>query len=171
MTTTTLADDVAIGYNASVAVKAHFKSRGNKRIYTTMSELTISEIAQQAGIRASAIRYYESVGLLPPARRVSGQRRYDAGVLRTLAFIQTAQAVGFSIAEIRTLLQEMEGSEPLSARWQTLAQQKLNEVELLIKRAQHMKHMLKNGLQCSCPNLEQCIDCVLNIRCKNKLAL
>ena len=41
-----------------------------------IGKLTISEVARQAGIRASAIRYYESVGLLPPPQRVSGQRRY-----------------------------------------------------------------------------------------------
>ena len=69
-----------------------------------MTKLTISEVARQAGIRASAIRYYESVGLLPMPQRVSGQRRYHAEILRRLAFIQAAQAVGFSVAEMQTLL-------------------------------------------------------------------
>ncbi|MBV9258011.1 MAG: MerR family transcriptional regulator [Ktedonobacteraceae bacterium] len=133
-----------------------------------MAELTISTIARQAGIRASAIRYYESVGLLPPPQRVSGQRRYHADILRRLAFIQAAQTVGFSVAEMRTLLQELDGDTPLSARWQSLAQQKLTEVNALIQRAQSMKRMLENGLHCSCPNLEQCIDCVLKIHCKDR---
>ena len=133
-----------------------------------MTELTISTIARQTGIRASAIRYYESVGLLPPPQRVSGQRRYHADILRRLAFIQAAQTVGFSVAEMRTLLQELDGDTPLSARWQSLAQQKLTEVNALIQRAQSMKRMLENGLHCSCPNLEQCIDCVLKIHCKDR---
>ena len=133
-----------------------------------MTELTISEVARQAGIRASAIRYYESVGLLAPTRRVSGQRRYHAEVLRRLAFIQAAQAVGFSIADMQTLLRELDGDEPLSTRWQSMAQQKLVEVNALIRQAQTMKRMLENGLHCSCPNLDECIDCVLKIHCKGQ---
>ena len=131
-----------------------------------MTELTISEVARQAGIRASAIRYYESVGLLPPPQRVGGQRRYSAEILRRLAFIQAAQSVGFSVAEMQTLLQELEEDAPLSTRWQSLAQRKLAEVDALIQRAQSMKRMLEKGLHCNCPDLEECIDCVLKIHCR-----
>jgi MerR family transcriptional regulator, redox-sensitive transcriptional activator SoxR len=130
-----------------------------------MTELTISEVARRAGIRASAIRYYESIGLLPLPQRVSGQRRYQADVLRRLAFIQVAQAVGFHVAEMQTLLHELDGDAPLSARWQNLAQQKLAEVDTLIQRAQSMKQMLEQGLHCHCADLEECIDCVLKIHC------
>ncbi len=133
-----------------------------------MTELTISEVARQAGIRASAIRYYEIVGLLPPPQRVSGQRRYNAEILRRLAFIQAAQAVGFSVAEMQMLLHELDGDAPLSRRWQSLAQRKLAEVDALLHRAQSMKRMLEDGLHCSCPDLEQCIDCVLKIHCKGQ---
>ena len=129
-----------------------------------MTELTISEVAKQAGVRASAIRYYESVGLLPLPQRMSGQRRYDADILRRLAFIQAAQAVGLSVAEMRTLLNELDGDAPLSARWQSLAKRKLAEVDTLIQRAQSMRRMLVQGLHCGCPDLEQCIDCVLKIQ-------
>ena len=131
-----------------------------------MTELTISEVARQAGVRASAIRYYESIGLLPPPQRISGQRRYNSDILRRLAFIQTAQSVGFSIAEMQLLLHELDGDAPLSTRWQTMAQQKLTEVNALLQRAQSMKSMLEKGLDCNCSDLEQCIDCVLKIQCK-----
>ncbi len=135
------------------------------------TELTISEVARQAGIRASAIRYYESVGLLPLPRRVSGQRRYHADVLRRLAFIQTAQAAGFRLAEMQTLFNELDGDTPLSARWQGLARQKMAEVDTLIHRAQSMRLMLEQGLRCSCSDLEQCIDCVIQIHCQDQLPL
>ena len=46
-----------------------------------MAQWSISEIARQVGLRASAIRYYEQIGILERARRVSGQRRYDEAVL------------------------------------------------------------------------------------------
>jgi MerR family redox-sensitive transcriptional activator SoxR len=139
----------------------HLKSRGKKR--TKTKDLTISDVAKQAGIRTSAIRYYESVGLLPEPQRVSGQRRYQEDILRRLAFIQSAQSVGFSVADMQTLLQELDEDAPLSARWQSLAQRKLTEVEALIHRAQRMRQLLEQGLQCGCPDLEQCIDCMLEI--------
>ncbi len=131
-------------------------------------ELTISEVARQAGIRPSAIRYYESVGLLPLPQRVGGQRRYHADILRRLAFIQAAQAVGFSVAEMQTLLHELDGDVPLSVRWQSLAKRKLAEVDTLMQQAQSMRQMLEQGLHCSCPDLEQCIDCVLQIHCNGR---
>src|SRR5579871_3649201 len=136
-----------------------------------MTDLTISEVARQAGIRASAIRYYESVGLLPPPERVSGQRRYQVDILRRLAFIQAAQAVGFSVADMQTVLHELDGDAPLSARWQSLAKRKLAEVDTLIQRAQGMRQMLEQGLLCGCHDLEHCIDCVLQIDCEERQIL
>jgi len=66
-----------------------------------MPQLTISEVARQIRLRPSAIRYYERIGLLPRAERLSGQRRYDASVLYRLAIIQRARQLGFSLSEIR----------------------------------------------------------------------
>lgn len=126
-----------------------------------MEELTISEVAEQAGLRASAIRYYESIQLLPAPRRSGGRRRYHPDILRRLAFIQVAQAAGLSIAEIQTLVNELDASAPLSERWQALAHQKLAEVDALMRKVQGMKMILENGLNCSCTNLEECIDCIL----------
>jgi MerR family redox-sensitive transcriptional activator SoxR len=149
----------AIAYNYSVIVKVDLKSRGyNGKL---MEDLTISEIAQQAGLRTSAIRYYESVHLLPEPQRVSGQRRYSADILRRLAFIQIAQQAGFTVAEMRILLNELNTEHPLSERWQTLAHKKLGEVEMLVQRAHAMKTLLLGGLRCHCPDIEDCIDCVL----------
>ena len=68
-----------------------------------MSPLTISQVARQIRLRPSAIRYYEQIGLLPPAQRISGQRRYDQRVLYRLAIIQRARRLGFTLAEIRYL--------------------------------------------------------------------
>ena len=122
-----------------------------------MEELTISEAARRAGIRPSAIRYYESIHLLPTPRRASGRRRYDASVLHRLALIQRAQEAGFTVAEIKGLFYDFAAETPASERWQALAQRKLVEVEALIIRAQGMKRMLEECvLQCRCPSLEEC---------------
>lgn len=122
-----------------------------------MEELTISEAARRAGIRPSAIRYYESVSLLPAPRRISGRRRYDASVLHRLALIQRAQEAGFTVAEMKSLFYDFAAETPASERWQALATYKLVEVEALITRAQAMKRLLEECvLQCRCPSLEEC---------------
>lgn len=126
-----------------------------------MEELTINEVAKRAGIRASAIRYYESVQLLPIPQRRAGRRRYNSDVLRQLSFIQVAQAAGLTIVEIRTLINELDDDIPLSERWQTLAHQKLVEVDALMSKVHGMKMILANGLHCRCTNLEECMDCII----------
>lgn len=122
-----------------------------------MGLLTIGEVARRAGLRPSAIRYYESAGVLPIPRRVSGQRRYDDDVPQRLAIIRVAQEAGFTVAEIRRLFVHFDADTPASERWQALATQKLAEVEALIVRAQGMKRLLEEGLlRCQCPSLEEC---------------
>ena len=124
--------------------------------------LTIGEVARRAGVRSSAIRYYESVQVLPTPQRVNGRRRYDVGVLRRLAVIQLAQEAGFNMSQIRLLFNNPEGDAALATRWQAYAHRKLAEVDALIAQAQSMKRLLEDGLRCGCPNLDDCMDCLLN---------
>jgi MerR family redox-sensitive transcriptional activator SoxR len=121
-----------------------------------MSELAIGEVARRAGIHASAIRYYEQAGLLPPPRRSSGQRRYDERVLDRLALIRFAQDAGFTVAEIHTLFEGFEEATPASERWQVLARAKLREVDALAARAQRMRVLLEGALTCGCLRLDDC---------------
>jgi MerR family transcriptional regulator, redox-sensitive transcriptional activator SoxR len=128
-----------------------------------MDALTIGEVAHRAGIRPSAIRYYESSGVLPAPRRVSGRRRYEPGVLQRLALIRLAQDAGFTVAEIKSLFSDFAPETPASARWQALATRKLVEVEALIARAQGMKRLLEEGLlRCRCPSLDECARLIGN---------
>jgi MerR family redox-sensitive transcriptional activator SoxR len=122
-----------------------------------MEELEIGVVARRVGIRPSAIRYYEDVGLLPAPRRVNGRRRYDAGVAARLAVIRLAQAAGFTVGEIRELFSGFPPGTPASERWRALARAKLAEVEAIIAHAQGMKRVLEEALlQCRCLTLEEC---------------
>lgn len=121
-----------------------------------MEELAIGEVARRAGIRPSALRYYESVGLLPAPKRVSGRRRYDEGTVQMIKVVQLAQQAGFTIAEIQTLLHGFAPDTPPAARWQPLAQHKIAELDAQIERAQQMKQILQTGLHCGCLRLEDC---------------
>ena len=118
--------------------------------------MTIGEVAQRAGVRTSALRYYEEVGVLPPAERINGQRRYDAAVLARLAVIRLAQDLGFSVAEIRSLVAGFDHVGVDSARWREQARRKLTELDALITRAEHMKQLLEASLHCGCLTLDAC---------------
>src|SRR3954453_18726501 len=100
-------------------------------------QMRIGEVASRAGIRVSQIRYYEDIGLLPAPDRVSGQRRYDARVLRRLAVIDVAQRAGLSLSEIRELLQH--GEQPVAGPLRDLAERRLPEIDALIERAQRVR--------------------------------
>jgi MerR family redox-sensitive transcriptional activator SoxR len=118
---------------------------------------SISEIGQKVGLRPSAIRYYEEIGILERAPRVSGQRRYDATVLYRLAVVRRAQAAGFTLDEIRQLFFGFAPSTPISQRWKRIAERKVVELEARIRQIQSMRKLLKK--------LESCCECETVERC------
>lgn len=68
--------------------------------------LTIGELSRRAGVHIETIRYYEKIGMLPaPPRTASGRRIYGPSQTRTLAFIRRARELGFTLNEIRRLLE------------------------------------------------------------------
>ena len=119
-------------------------------------ELTIGELAHRAGLATSAIRYYERVGLLPTAERVSGQRRYREDALARLAFIDAAQHAGFTLAEIRELADRTDDARELSTPMRELSARKLPAVRAAIERAQEMQVWLETASHCECDNTEDC---------------
>ncbi len=124
---------------------------------TVMSGFTISEIARQVGLQASAIRYYEQIGLLPRAERVSGQRRYDATTLYRLAIIQQARQLGFTLDEIRQLFFGFRNVAQASERWRTLSRRKLAELDRQMEGIKTVRGLLKKMMQnCRCETLDQC---------------
>src|SRR5215467_1114248 len=108
-----------------------------------MSRLAISEVARQVGLRSSAIRYYERMGILPPAARISGQRRYDRTVLYRLAVVQRARQAGFTLDEIRTLFFGFKDGTRAQARWRKLADRKLAELSAIAVQIKTMASLLK----------------------------
>ena len=122
-----------------------------------MPELTISDVARQVGVQASAIRYYERIGLLPRAPRVSGQRRYDNTALYRLAIIQRARQLGFTLSEIRHLFFGFRDITRPSERWRTLSQRKLAEMDDLMDGIKPVRGVLKQLMtKCKCDTLDQC---------------
>ena len=125
-------------------------------VFYTFFVIRIGELARQTGLRASALRYYEDLGLLPAPVRHSGRRLYGEEALDRIAFIQFAQACGFRLDEIAVLLGSAGDRTPVSARWQRLAKTKLVEMDALIARAEGMKQFLHNALHCRCVGADAC---------------
>jgi DNA-binding transcriptional MerR regulator len=118
--------------------------------------LTIGAVATLTGKRPSSIRYYEQIGLLPQPVRVSGRRRYDEGILRTLAVIDTGQRVGLSLDEIKVLLSASPHDGAAVERLREVADRKLPEVVALIERSELVRGWLECAARCECPNLDEC---------------
>src|SRR5881398_1043098 len=95
----------------------------------TTTSLAIGEVADRAGVEPSAIRYYESLGLLPRPSRVGGKRRYGDDVLDRLALIALAKDAGFTIKEIRALVSDFAPDSGPAERWRILATRKLAELD------------------------------------------
>jgi MerR family redox-sensitive transcriptional activator SoxR len=122
-----------------------------------VSQLTISEVAQQVGLNSSAIRYYERIGLLPVAQRISRQRRYDTTALYRLAIIQRARQLGFTLDEIRQLFFGFRNVTRVSERWQKLSRRKMSELDNLIEGIKSVQRLLMKMMKnCRCETLDQC---------------
>jgi MerR family redox-sensitive transcriptional activator SoxR len=103
------------------------------------------------------MRYYEQIGILPPAQRISGQRRYDTTVLYRLAVIQRAQLTGFTLDEVQQLFFGFGNVTRASERWQRLSRRKLAELDGLMDGIKTMRGLLKKMMRnCRCDTLEQC---------------
>jgi MerR family redox-sensitive transcriptional activator SoxR len=122
----------------------------------TETLLTIGEIARRTGRRASAIRYYEQVGLLPEPVRVSGQRRYREGTVRALTVIDTAQRAGLTLEETKTLLDAAPGDEAAIEELRNVATRKLPQLVETIERSILVRRWLEAATRCECPSLEEC---------------
>jgi MerR family transcriptional regulator, redox-sensitive transcriptional activator SoxR len=122
-----------------------------------VAELTISEVARQIGLQPSAIRYYEHIGVLPHAPRISGQRRYEPTVLYRLAIVQEARQLGFTLEEIRQLFFGFRQGTRASERWQKLSQRKLAEIDALLDKIRTVRRLLHKMMRhCHCDTLDQC---------------
>lgn len=117
--------------------------------------MTIGELARRTGVAPSALRYYEELGLMPPARRASGQRRYDASAAGLVGMILFFRDVGFSLSEMKALTASRSQSP---GAWRDLARGKLAELDERIARAQVAQVALQHALRCkhedilTCPN-------------------
>jgi MerR family redox-sensitive transcriptional activator SoxR len=126
-------------------------------VVAASDEMTIGEVSAQVGVRASTLRYWESVGLLPAPARVGGKRRYNSTSLQAIEMIAVAKRAGFRLAEIRILLAGVSEKKAPPKIWRELASLKLPEIEQTLAEAKAMKSILEQGLSCECLDIGRCL--------------
>lgn len=119
--------------------------------------MKIGELAKHAGLNASAIRYYEKIGLLPAPSRASGQRRYASESLDRVLLIKFAGEMGFSLPEVKTFLSGIRESAPVGPRWKKLASRKILEMQQVIARARRLEKLMHGLSHCRCSSLNECV--------------
>lgn len=132
-------------------------------------DLAISDVAREFGLRTSAIRYYEQIGILPPTLRKNGRRRYERSVLFRLAVVQHARESGFTLDEIHELFFGFRPATPPPKRWHRLSERKIAELRERVKRLQLMETLLKQIQGCRCNALEQCGEKLLSKKSKERI--
>lgn len=120
--------------------------------------MRIGELAGRTGLNASAIRYYETVGLLAAPYRTGGQRRYPDQAIYRVLLIRFAAEMGFTLDEIKLFLSGLREDAPVGPRWRKLAHRKIEEVQRTIQRSQQLKALLEHLLQCRCASLQVCVE-------------
>jgi MerR family redox-sensitive transcriptional activator SoxR len=123
----------------------------------TRDLLTIGELAARSGVAASALRYYERVGLIRARRTTGNQRRYERTELRRVAFIRIAQQVGVSLDDIRGALASLPDERtPTKADWARLSARWRRELEARISLLERLRDDLTGCIGCGCLSLRAC---------------
>lgn len=119
--------------------------------------LTIGEVARRSGFAASAIRYYDSQGLIAACRTSGGQRAFERGVLRRLAFIRAASNVGLTLDEIRAELERLPaGRTPTKADWLRMSGHWRTRLDEQIAALERLRDGLDSCIGCGCLSLKHC---------------
>jgi MerR family transcriptional regulator, redox-sensitive transcriptional activator SoxR len=119
--------------------------------------LTIGAVSERTGVATSALRYYESEGLIRSSRSVGGQRRYTRDTIRRISFIRVAQQVGLSLGEIRAALEALpDNRTPTHKDWERLSASWRPRLDAQIGLLERLRDRLDGCIGCGCLSLESC---------------
>ncbi len=126
-----------------------------------MTVMKIGEIAKRSGVGVETIRYYEREGLLQkPERRPSGYRQYDESTLDRLEYIRQSKELGFTLTEIRELLELSFSAAGCCQHIRQRAEKKLSSIEDKIRTLKQMKRSLGKIVE-HCQATHHSDDCPL----------
>ncbi|QYZ68420.1 redox-sensitive transcriptional activator SoxR [Neotabrizicola shimadae] len=119
--------------------------------------LTIGDLADRTGLAVSAIRFYETHGIVRPLRNTGGHRRYGRSDLRRLSFAMIAQRLGFPLAEIAAHLAALPDERaPDKSDWEAIATGFRQRIAERIASLQALSDKLDGCIGCGCLSLDRC---------------
>jgi MerR family redox-sensitive transcriptional activator SoxR len=119
--------------------------------------LSIGRVAERTGLSVSAIRFYETKGLVAPVRDASGQRRFLPSDIRRLSFVLIAQQLGFSLGEIELALEGLpDGRAPNKRDWTRISKAFRQVLDERISIMRRMRERLDGCIGCGCLSLSKC---------------
>lgn len=121
------------------------------------AELTIGEVAMRSGVAASAVRFYETQGLVAAQRTEGNQRRYERAVLRRLALIQAGKAAGIPLGDIRAALETLpSGRTPTRRDWERFSRRWRDDLDRRIGTLQAIRNRMTTCIGCGCLSIDRC---------------
>ena len=122
------------------------------------TEMSRGVLASQTGVNSETIRYYEKIGLMPdPARSSAGHRVYDESHAKRLSFVRRSRELGFTLREIRELLELVDGGDYTCADVRDRTLVHLHDVSRKIRDLQKMQQTLKSmASKCDGGSVPEC---------------
>ena len=118
------------------------------KVSSMPSDYTIGQLASAASVATSTVRYYERVKLLGPRGRTEGNYRvYGDDALERLRFIRAAQAHGFTLEDVGTMLAFQDGERAPCGEVQSLIERRLDDLDHRIRQLHHLKDVLQSSLR------------------------
>ena len=122
-----------------------------------MQEISIRFLARRRGIAASALRYYETRGLLKPQRNRAGQRRYPRSDIRRVSIVIIAKKCSFRLRDIKKLLAPLsQNRSPTAAEWALVSQAMRAELNRKIQQTTNLGDQLESCIGCGCLSMKAC---------------
>ncbi len=122
-----------------------------------MKEISIGYLSRRTGVATSALRYYETLGLITPNRNAGGQRRYPRSDIRRISLIMAAQRFGFTLPRINDLLRRLpNGRTPSKADWEIIGDLFHSELTEKINELERLRDTLSSCIGCGCLSMTAC---------------
>ncbi|MFQ1700898.1 redox-sensitive transcriptional activator SoxR [Loktanella agnita] len=119
--------------------------------------LTIGDLADRTGLAVSAIRFYETHGIVHPVRNKGGHRRYGRADIRRLSFVMAAQTLGFPLSEIAEHLRDLpDHKAPTKADWTRISKTFRKKIDTRIAALEELRDKLDGCIGCGCLSLKTC---------------
>ena len=121
------------------------------------ASLTIGDLARRTGLAVSAIRFYETHGILAPLRNAGGHRRYDRADIRRLSFAMIAQRLGLPLAEIALHMRDLPAHRAPNRRdWERISQAMRAQLDARIATLTQLRDNLDGCIGCGCLSIDKC---------------